>query len=153
MSAGVNGTLIGRTDKADFPSLGLKRIRVKIDTGAFTSAIHCCRIVETPDALNVIFLDPGEKKYTGKTHKFKKYSKTTVKSSNGECEDRYMITTKICFHRHIYKIDFTLTFRGDMRYPVLIGRKFLAENNFLVNPRLKNFHHAQYFGDKISSRD
>ncbi|MEO2061132.1 MAG: peptidase, partial [Mesonia sp.] len=32
---------IGRVDKADFPELGLNEIAIKIDTGAYTSSIHC----------------------------------------------------------------------------------------------------------------
>lgn len=38
----ANSTIvIGRRDKVDFPELGLKNIDVKVDTGAFTSSIHC----------------------------------------------------------------------------------------------------------------
>jgi len=37
---------IGRIDKADFPELNLHNIEVKIDTGAYTSAIHCDNIEE-----------------------------------------------------------------------------------------------------------
>jgi len=39
---------IGRIDKADFPELNLQNIEVKIDTGAYTSAIHCDYIEENP---------------------------------------------------------------------------------------------------------
>ncbi len=35
---------IGRVDKVDFPELGLVNIEVKIDSGAYTSAIHCEKI-------------------------------------------------------------------------------------------------------------
>lgn len=34
-------TVIGRKELVDFPSLKLFNINAKIDTGAFTSAIHC----------------------------------------------------------------------------------------------------------------
>ena len=36
--------VIGRIDKADFPLLGLFDIDVKIDTGAYTSSIHCHKV-------------------------------------------------------------------------------------------------------------
>lgn len=142
METKPNPNIIGRIDKADFPKLHLKRIRVKIDTGAYSSAIHCCRIEET-DAkkLKVVFLDPDDPKYTGKAHFFKKYSKKIIKSSNGASEERFIISTKIRFHWRLYLAEFSLTFRGDMRYPVLIGRKFLADNHFIVNPQLRNHLH------------
>ena len=38
--------ILGRVDKIDFPKLNLFDIDVKIDTGAYTSAIHCSKIIE-----------------------------------------------------------------------------------------------------------
>ena len=150
METKINPNIIGRVDKADFPKINLKRIRVKIDTGAYTSAIHCCKIKEGDNTLSVVFLDPDDPKYTGKTYVFKKYFKKSVKSSNGESEDRFVISTKIRFHRRLYSAEFSLTFRGDMRYPVLIGRKFLAENHFVVNPQLRNYLHQMRKKNKLS---
>lgn len=146
-----HSNIIGRVDKADFPKLNLKRIRVKIDTGAYTSAIHCCKIEETDaEILKVVFLDPDHPKYTGKIHFFKKYQKKIIKSSNGLSEERFIISTKIRFHWRLYTAQFSLTFRGDMRYPVLIGRKFLTENHFIVNPQLRNYLHKMQKAGKLS---
>ena len=39
-----NKILIGRKDKADFPELSLNDIDIKIDSGAYTSSIHCTNI-------------------------------------------------------------------------------------------------------------
>ena len=36
--------IIGGIDISDFPELGLLQIDVKIDTGAFTSVIHCSEV-------------------------------------------------------------------------------------------------------------
>ncbi|MEZ5429446.1 MAG: RimK/LysX family protein [Pyrinomonadaceae bacterium] len=146
--------IIGRIDKADFPKINLKRIKVKIDTGAYTSSFHCCRIEETKERkLRVVFLDPDDPKYTGKAYLFKRYSKKSVKSSNGESEERFIISTKIRFHRRIYRAEFSLTYRREMRYPVLIGRKFLAEHNFVVNPRLRNYLHQKRKTKKLSAEN
>ncbi len=129
--------IIGRTDKADFPEFQLKNINVKIDSGAYTSAIHCCKITLTePDKLEVIFLDDKDPNYTGEIFIFNKFRKKVVRSSNGMAEERFIISTEILFHENIFDINLSVTFRGDMRFPVLIGRRFLARNHFLVNPRL-----------------
>lgn len=135
----TNPKIIGRTERANFPELALRGIRVKTDTGAFTSSIHCCRIEETDDQeLRVVFLDADHPKFTDSAIIFKDYSKKLVKSSNGVSEDRFVVSTTIRFHHNTYTIALSLTDRGDMRYPVLIGRKFLTENHFIVNPRLRN---------------
>ena len=39
-------TTIGRVDKADFKELSLEDIDIKIDSGAYTSSIHCSNIEE-----------------------------------------------------------------------------------------------------------
>lgn len=132
-----SSNLIGRLDKANFPEINLKNIRVKIDTGAYTSAIHCHRIEETaPGNLRVIFLDPDHLKYTGKVFDFHDYSKKNIRSSNGDISERFVITLGMSFYKQVYATEFSLSFRGDMRYPVLIGRKFLIENSFVVDPGL-----------------
>lgn len=136
--------VIGRSDKADFPELKLKNINVKIDSGAYTSAIHCCKIsLADYEKLEVIFLDDEDPNYTGEIYTFENFIKKNVRSSNGISEERFIVSTKILFHEHIFDINLSLTFRGDMRFPVLIGRRFLARNHFLVNPRLKNRFHKK----------
>ena len=47
--------VLGRVDKIDFPQLHLSNIDVKIDTGAYTSAIHCSKIKEEDGKLFCTF--------------------------------------------------------------------------------------------------
>lgn len=136
--------VIGRSDKADFPEFDLRRINIKVDSGAYTSAIHCCKIsLSETGELEIIFLDEDDPNYTGKVHKFTDFKKKNVRSSNGILEERYIISTKIKFHEHLYDINLSLTFRGDMRFPVLLGRRFLTGNHFIINPRLKDSLHKK----------
>ncbi|WP_296344084.1 hypothetical protein [Winogradskyella sp.] len=51
--------MLGRFDKIDFPKLNLHNIDVKIDTGAYTSAIHCSKIKEENNMLYCIFESSG----------------------------------------------------------------------------------------------
>ncbi len=128
--------IIGHKEKANFPDLKLRNIKVKIDTGAFTSSIHCHSVIEKDDLLICKLLDPSHKAYTGKEVTFNTYSKKKVKSSNGIIQDRYKVCTNIEFMGKTYPIDLTLTNRKKMKYPVLIGRKFI-NHKFIVDVSTK----------------
>lgn len=124
--------VIGRIDKADFPTLDLFDIDVKIDTGAYTSSIHCHKVLVVDDVLICLFYDEGHPYYNGKEIRFKEFSKTKVKSSNGVVQNRYKVKTTIVLFEKKYRISLTLSTRDDMKYPILIGRKFLS-NKFMVD--------------------
>ena len=129
--------VIGRTDKVDFPEFDLFDIDVKIDTGAYTSAIHCSNVVEEDGGLRCIFSHEGRPDFNNKEVFFETYSRTGVKSSNGHKENRFKIRSNIVLFGKTYKINLTLSTREDMRFPVLIGRQFL-KNKFLVDVSLEN---------------
>ena len=65
--------VIGRFDKADFPALHLNDIAIKIDTGAYTSSIHCENIIEEDDVIHCTFLDEEHPLYNGKKFVFEDY--------------------------------------------------------------------------------
>lgn len=133
--------LIGRQDVADFPDLNLLELPVKIDSGAYTSSLHCHNIEEfTENAVKKIkcnFLDPEHANYHEKEFIFEHFKKRKVKSSNGIVEIRYSITTQIKLFNNLYPIELTLTERGSMRFSVLLGRKFLSKK-FIINTAIKN---------------
>tara|TARA_R110002049_G_scaffold300467_1_gene491354 strand:- start:3586 stop:4029 length:444 start_codon:yes stop_codon:yes gene_type:complete len=129
--------IIGRVDKIDFPKLGLYNIDVKIDTGAYTSAIHCSEIIEESNSLRCIFNSDVHQNF-GKTEiVFDTFTLTNVKSSNGYKENRYKVKSEIIFFGKTYKINLTLSTRDDMKFPVLIGRQFLRQK-FMVDVDLEN---------------
>lgn len=134
--------IIGRTDRADFPELRFLNIDVKIDTGAYTSSIHCTDIREEDGALVATFLDPIHPKYNGVKMYFEDYEITTVRSSNGAQEQRYEVQTQIGLFQKYYKITLTLSDRNAMRFPVLLGRKFLS-TKFIVDPELQDVSYLQ----------
>ncbi len=134
--------IIGRIDKVDFPILELNNIDAKIDTGAYTSSIHCVDIREIDQTLRCSFLDATHPEYNGKIVTFKNYDIAAVKSSNGKVEVRFVVRTQIIVFGKKYPITLTMTTRDDMRFPVLIGRKFLS-GKFLVDPQLENQSYNQ----------
>jgi len=132
---------IGRVDKADFPAFDLHNIDVKIDTGAYTSSIHCESIEE---------LEKEGKKYVqfkllisdGKSNKNMElyahnYALKNIKSSNGLYEERFVIKSTIVLFGKTYPLSLSLTDRSNMRYPILLGRQLLKKR-FIVNVARKN---------------
>lgn len=131
---------LGRVDKFDFPKLDLYEIDVKMDTGAYTSAIHCSTIIEENNSLRCVFYSKGHPNFSSKEVTFTEYSFTNVKSSNGIKENRYKVKSEVIIFGKTYKINLTLSTRDDMRFPVLIGRQFL-KRKFLVDVDLQNLSH------------
>lgn len=130
-------TLLGRTDIVDFPKLELFNIDIKIDSGAFTSSFHCHSIQEEDGILKCQFLDPKHEKYHEKYFIFTEFTQKKIKSSNGIIENRYLIKTEILIFNEIHSIELSLTERGSMKFPVLLGRKFLSKK-FMVDTSKKN---------------
>ncbi len=129
--------IIGRTDRIDFPKLNLHNIEAKIDTGAYTSAIHCSEIIEENNTLKCTFYSMGHPNFNGKQIAFENYTLTNVKSSNGFVENRYKVKSEVIIFGKVYKINLTLSTREEMRFPVLIGRQFL-KHKFMVDVDLHN---------------
>ncbi|PVW15305.1 ATP-dependent zinc protease family protein [Marixanthomonas spongiae] len=131
---------IGRIDKADFPKLELEDIEVKIDTGAFTSSIHCTDVTVENDYLKCRFLDEEHPQYHNKEFIFDEYDVKVVKSSNGEAQTRYRIHTEIVLFGKKHPIFLTLSDRKEMKFPVLLGRNFLTKK-FVVDINKTNLSH------------
>jgi hypothetical protein len=133
--------IIGRKDIADFEQLYLFGIEVKVDSGAYTSSFHCHQIEHFTSNgekwVKCNFLDPEHPKHHEKEFMFKIHKIRKVKSSNGMVEERISIHTEITLFNEKLPIELTLTERGEMKYPVLLGRKFISKN-FVIDPSRKN---------------
>lgn len=123
---------IGRREFVGFPELGLQGVEAKVDTGAYTTALHCDTIRVAGGILFFKPLGPEYPNYKDKELSFKEFKKKGIKNSFGDVEERYIIRTKIKIGKRIIKSLISLTDRGNMRYPVLIGRKLL-KNKFIVD--------------------
>ena len=128
--------IIGRYEHAKFPEFKIGTVQVKTDTGARSSSIHATDIEEFEKGgeawVRFNFVDErheGQKKLLEAPLWKEKY----VRSSNGKKQKRYFIRTKIKFgNNKVYPIKLSLTDRGKMRYPVLIGRRLLS-GRFIVD--------------------
>ncbi|MBS1636389.1 MAG: ATP-dependent zinc protease [Bacteroidetes bacterium] len=126
-----NIKLIGRREYIDLPWLNLNHIEAKVDTGAYTCAIHCesiaVMIENQKQVLCVKLLDAN-----GSDYKFSEFTLKKIKNSFGEMEERYIIKTLIRIGRKKIRTTISLSDRGNMRYPVLIGRRLL-KGKFIVD--------------------
>lgn len=125
---------VGRKELISIPDLGIENIKAKVDTGAYGIALHVDGLELVDDKIHFWI---GEK---SNIFVFDKYKKIKVRSSFGREQERYSILTRIKLGDSIYKFYVSLTDRKNMRYPVLIGRRFLYKFNYLVDVRQKNLH-------------
>lgn len=118
----------------DFVKVG--QVKAKIDTGAYSGAFHCTKIREEETGLGkVLHFSPFD-------HPEEEISVTDfvvrhVRSSNGDAQSRYFINTTIQIQGQTYPIILSLADRSEMKWPVLIGRRFLRTHNFLVDVNRK----------------
>lgn len=140
-------TLIGKCEYISFPNLKLRNIEAKIDTGAFTTALHCHDIIEKningKTVLSFKLLDPLHPDYSNREQIFEVYEKAIIKNSFGESEERFVIRTIVKIGTRKINAKVSLTNRGNMRYPVLLGRRILKRRfivdvaeEFLLKPKL-----------------
>ncbi|MCG9910926.1 MAG: RimK/LysX family protein [Flavobacteriales bacterium] len=134
--------VVGRSEKIDLPKLGLEKVDAKIDTGAYGCSMHCSLIDVVTDEdgikmLKIIPLHWTDKAYDATPFFFPYTNKKKVKNSSGKIEERYLIKTTVrIFGRDIETV-FSITDRSKMKFPILLGRKFL-QKRFVVDVSVKD---------------
>ena len=129
--------VLGRYDRIDLPGLGLVNIHAKVDTGAFTSSLHCRQAKVVDGVLEFILLDEEHPEFTGMKFFFSDFVQRNVRNSFGEVEMRFVITTPLKIFNEEIMAEFSLSNRGSLKFPVLIGRKILR-NRFIIDVAKKN---------------
>ena len=129
--------IVGWRELFHFPELKLVNIPGKIDTGAWSNVLHCDEIEEINGTLH---LKIGNNKY-----QFEKFKKISVKSSFGEEQERYSILTNVVLGNISYKLYVSLNNRDKMKYPLLIGRRFLQKFKYIVDVNKECININDYF--------
>ena len=128
--------IIGRVESVHLPDLSNNSLDAKINTGAYTSSLHCHSVevysVKGKNRVRFYILDPSHPEYEGKCFESPVYKIKKIKSSNGIVSDRVIIKQKIIFGGQTSTIQLSLSNRSDMKYPLLIGRRFIT-GKFLVD--------------------
>lgn len=138
--------LIGATDYLALPEFGLESIACKVDSGAYTSTLHCSDIwlLEKEEEIFLCFklYAPNFNINTRKTYKFQNFKTRNVRSSNGSLDERFSIRTPVVIFGRKTTTEFTLSSRSKMRYPILLGRRFLR-GRYLIDVSKKNLSYIQ----------
>lgn len=124
--------IVGKKELVNILDLELFNLDAKVDTGADSNALHCDNIEIKDGFVHFTLLDEIHPSYHGKKMSMPLYKIKKVKSSNGQVQERPSIKVTVDFFGKKYKTVISLTNRADMKYPMLIGRKFLS-GKFLVD--------------------
>jgi hypothetical protein len=128
---------VGWREWLALPELGIPAIRVKVDTGARTSALHTFNL-ET-------FVENGQRKVRFGVHPLRRHPKIeifcvadllderVVTNSGGASERRVVIQTPIRLGDREWPIEITLANRESMKFRMLLGRTAMA-GQMLVDP-------------------
>lgn len=126
--------VVGSFEHVSFPDLGIVDTVAKIDTGAYTGAIHCSEIVfERIDGRPILKFKVNDGAQIVYRERFRR---VRVRSTTGHETNRFIINTTINLQAKDYPISITLADRKAMKYPILLGRRFLREHNMLVDSRI-----------------
>ncbi len=129
--------VIGWREWVGLPDFGVDKIKVKVDTGARTSALHAHRITKfTKDNATYVrfFVHPTQRKKKPEIEcTALVVDEREVKNSGGKATKRFVIRTQIKVGDATWPIELTLTNRDEMGFRMLLGRQ-AVRRRFLVDP-------------------
>ena len=141
---------VGWREWVRLPEIGVDLIKAKVDTGARTSALHVRSLEPVGEAdgrpVLELRLPIGRRSAHGRGARARVVVEeyVTVRDSGGHAERRPVIETTLVLGSMRRRIRVTLTDRGDMLFPMLVGRTALAED-FIVDPASRHL-----LGDGLS---
>lgn len=140
LRGGAEKLRAGWVEHVTLPDLAIPRLKAKLDTGARTSALHVARMrtVDTaggPARRPILEITVPGGGRGRKPHRVRAAVRgyVVVRDTSGRMERRPVIETALGIGPVKKRIAVTLTNRGDMLFPMLIGRTALG-SGFVVDP-------------------
>jgi len=130
---------IGCLEYVAFSELGVKDVLAKVDTGAYSGALHCTGIKVVKrgkDKQRILKFTPLGKKSLAQ--EVTEFEETYIRSATGHRQKRFIITTTIECGGRSYTTKIGLSDRRDMKREALLGRRFLRENGLIVDVRINS---------------
>ena len=133
----MSKVVLGWREWISLPELGIEAIKVKVDSGARSSALHTFEL-ET-------FTEGGVAKVRFSIHPYQHdlsvvkkcvaelADERNVTDSGGHSELRPVISTRICLGGISKTIEMTLTNRENMKFRMLLGRTAML-GDFVIDP-------------------
>lgn len=123
------------------------RLKARLDTGAKTSSLHAVNIeeFERDDQEWVSFQIPlgdhedqpsdGEIDHEDVILEFERpvYRTVLIKRKSADSQRRHVVLMKFCIAGTVHETQFSLTDRSNFSYPVLLGRRFMRDDNILID--------------------
>jgi hypothetical protein len=128
---------VGWCEWVALPELGLERVKAKLDTGARTCALHVASLERVGDddqgrPLVEIAVPVGRRGQVVRA-RVPIVERSSVRDSGGHVERRPVIETLFVAFGLERRVRVSLTDRGDMLFPMLVGRTALGAE-LLVDP-------------------
>ena len=128
---------VGTLEYVSLAKLGVTEVLAKVDTGAFSGALHCTDIKVIRRGIIrkriLKFVPLGDPALASETDQF---IQRHIRSATGHRVKRYIIQTEITVKGVHYPIAIGLSDRSDLKRVVLIGRRFLRANDMIVDVRI-----------------
>lgn len=125
--------MIGWTEYVELPEWNVRKVRAKIDTGARSSALHVENVCEVPRGwieFDIVLHRQKRDRHVHVRTRIRRRSR--VRSSNGQVETRYFVSTLLALGSVTREIEVSLVDRGKMVHRMLLGRSALA-SPFLID--------------------
>lgn len=123
------------------------RLKARLDTGAKTSSLHAVNVesFEKDNEEWVRFQLPlgdhedqpseGELEHDEVILEFERpvYRTVLIKRKGAPSQRRHVVKMEFCIAGKVHETQFSLTDRGRFAYPVLLGRRFMRDDNILTD--------------------
>jgi hypothetical protein len=120
--------VIGNVIKIDLPEINCEGLEAKIDSGAEMSCLHAEDIKQNDKRVTFVFCD---KKITMNCS-----GSVDVQTADNGTVSRPVIKLNVKTESNEIKgVDFNLNDRSEMPHQILLGKAFLQQGNFLIDPK------------------
>ena len=133
----TSSSTVGWREWVALPTLGIARIKAKLDTGARTSALHalrCDRYSEGGAPHVRLHVQPrqrdGERVLVVETAII---DERTVTDSSGHRERRIVVASDVALGAELWSIELTITNRDALRFRMLLGRSAM-QGHLIIDP-------------------
>ncbi len=128
---------VGWREWVALPSLGIARIKAKLDTGARTSALHALRSDRYTErgAPHVrLHVQPRQRDGEGVlVVETAIIDERTVTDSSGHRERRIVVASDVALGTERWSIELTITNRDTLRFRMLLGRSAM-QGHLIIDP-------------------